>query len=116
VAQDTTLTADCDGVAGEWSLAPGSRAARMRTLTIDYWLAPEHPFPAAQEDTLAAWHFLRKQGVAAKDIVIGGDSAGGNLTIGLINQLREVREDAKLEDGRRAPARLGQFIAAHRPS
>jgi epsilon-lactone hydrolase len=122
-AQDIALTpVDCDGVPGEWSLAPDSepsrvllyfhgggycsgsiishrrlvteagRAARMRTLAIDYRLAPEHPFPAAHEDALTAWRFLRKQGVVAKDIVVGGDSAGGNLTICLINRLREAGE------------------------
>jgi acetyl esterase/lipase len=124
VAQDITLTAvDCDGVRGEWSLAPGSepsqvllyfhgggycsgsivshrrlvteagRAARMRTLAIDYRLAPEHPCPAAHEDALTTWRFLRKQGIAAKNIVVGGDSAGGNLTIVLINRLRDAGEE-----------------------
>jgi epsilon-lactone hydrolase len=113
---------DCDGVAGEWSIAPGSepmrtllyfhgggycsgsivshrrlvteagRAAGIRTLAIDYRLAPEHPYPAAHEDALAAWRFLRRQGIAAADIAVGGDSAGGNLTLGLIGRLRAVGE------------------------
>jgi acetyl esterase/lipase len=122
-ANDVTLTAvDCDGVPGEWSLAPGSdasrvllffhgggycsgsilshrrmvteagRAMRVRTLAVDYRLAPEHPYPAAHEDAMAAWRFLRRQGIAATDIVVGGDSAGGNLTIALINRLRAVNE------------------------
>jgi epsilon-lactone hydrolase len=124
VAPDITITAvDCDGVRGEWSLAPGSeasrvllyfhgggycsgsivshrrmvteagRAARMRTLAINYRLAPEHPFPSAHEDAVTAWRFLRGQGIAAENIVVGGDSAGGNLTICLINRLREAGED-----------------------
>jgi len=68
------------------------RGARMRTLAIGYRLAPEHPYPAAHEDAMAAWRFLRRQGIAARNIVVGGDSAGGNLTIGLINRLRAAGE------------------------
>ena len=67
------------------------RAARARTLAIEYRLAPEHPFPAALDDTLAAWSFLRQAGIAAGHIVVGGDSAGG-LTIALINRLRKAGE------------------------
>ena len=48
---------------------------------IDYRLAPEHPFPAGLEDCVAAYRGLLDKGVAAKSIVIGGDSAGGNLTL-----------------------------------
>jgi acetyl esterase/lipase len=114
---------DCDGVPGEWSLVPGSetsrallyfhgggycsgsivshrrmvteagRAARMRTLALDYRRAPEHPYPAAHEDALAAWRFLRRQGFPASAIAVGGDSAGGNLTLGLINRLRAAGEE-----------------------
>lgn len=113
---------DCDGAPGEWSLTPGSdascvllyfhgggycsgsivshrrmvteagRAAHSRTLAIDYRRAPEHPYPAAHEDALAAWRFLRKQGVSAQNIAVGGDSAGGNLTLGLISRLRAASE------------------------
>jgi len=69
------------------------RAARMRTLAVRYRLAPEHPYPAAQEDAMTAWRFLRGQGIAARDIAVGGDSAGGNLTITLINRLRAAGEE-----------------------
>jgi acetyl esterase/lipase len=68
------------------------RAARMRTLAVEYRLAPEHPFPAAHDDALAAWRHLRALGVAADSIAVGGDSAGGNLTIALINRLRGAGE------------------------
>ena len=114
---------ECDSVPGEWSIVPGSdttrvllffhgggycsgsivshrrmvteagRAAGMRALAIDYRLAPEHPYPAAHEDALKAWRFLRKQGIEARHIAVGGDSAGGNLTITLINRLRAAGEE-----------------------
>nr|WP_249150394.1 alpha/beta hydrolase [Bradyrhizobium sp. JYMT SZCCT0180] len=113
---------DCDGVPGEWSLVSGSdpsrvllyfhgggycsgsivshrrmvteagRAAQSRSLAIDYRRAPEHPYPAAHEDALTAWRFLRKQGVPAANIAVGGDSAGGNLALGLIGRLRAAGE------------------------
>lgn len=113
---------DLGGVPGEWSLAPGSdasrvlmffhgggycsgsikshrrmvteagRAAGIRTLAVGYRLAPEHPFPAALEDAMTAWRFLRKQAYAPSQIAIGGDSAGGNLTAVLTNTLRELGE------------------------
>ncbi len=69
------------------------RTAGIRTLAIGYRLAPEHPYPAALEDALTGWQFLRKQGIAAANIAVGGDSAGGNLTVALINRLREAGED-----------------------
>jgi epsilon-lactone hydrolase len=69
------------------------RAARIRTLAVGYRLAPEHPFPAAYEDALTAWRFLRNQGIAAADIAIGGDSAGAGLTLGLIGRLRDGHEE-----------------------
>jgi len=69
------------------------RAARMRTLAVGYRLAPENPYRAAHEDAMTAWRFLRKQGIAAHNIAVGGDSAGGNLTITLINRLRAVGEE-----------------------
>jgi epsilon-lactone hydrolase len=69
------------------------RAASVRTLAVDYRLAPEHPFPAAYEDALTAWRFLRNQGIAAADIAIGGDSAGAGLTLALIGRLRDAHEE-----------------------
>ncbi len=57
------------------------RALGARVLLVDYRLAPEYPFPAAADDCLAAYHWLLEQGVAARNIVIAGDSAGANLTL-----------------------------------
>ncbi|MGO8938375.1 MAG: alpha/beta hydrolase [Mycobacterium sp.] len=58
-----------------------SRAAQARVLGLDYRLAPEHPFPAAVDDTLAGYRFLLEQGLAPKRLAIAGDSAGGALTL-----------------------------------
>ena len=52
-----------------------------------YRLAPEYPFPAAFEDALLAWNALRAQGHAARNIVLGGDSAGGGLALALLAHL-----------------------------
>ena len=114
---------DVNGVPGEWSILPGSdssrvlmflhgggycsgsivshrrliteagRAAGIRTLAIGYRLAPEHPFPAAYNDVLTAWRFLRGQNIPAAHIAMGGDSAGAGLTLALIGRLRDAQEE-----------------------
>ena len=114
---------DLDGVKGEWSIAPGADASRVlmyfhgggycsgsllshrrmvteagraggvRTLAVDYRLAPEHPFPAALNDALTVWRRLRREGYDAKRIAVGGDSAGGNLTLALVAELKRTGED-----------------------
>jgi acetyl esterase/lipase len=67
------------------------RAAAIRTLAVAYRLAPENPFPAALDDATAAGRVLLAQGYSAADIVVGGDSAGGGLTVALINRLRDTK-------------------------
>jgi acetyl esterase/lipase len=66
-----------------------ARAAKMRALVIDYRLAPEHPFPAALDDALAAYQWLLAQGLDPSKIAIAGDSAGGGLTVAALVALRE---------------------------
>jgi len=114
---------DLGGIPGEWSTTPGSDASKVlvffhgggfcsgsilshrrlvtgagtkagrRTVAVGYRLAPEHPFPGAFADALTAWRFLREQGIAAKDIAIGGDSGGGGLAVVLMNHLRDARSE-----------------------
>lgn len=69
-----------------------SRAARARVLVLDYRLAPEHPFPAAVEDSTAAYRWLVRQGIESSRIVIAGDSAGGGLAVATLVALRDAKE------------------------
>ncbi len=114
---------DVVGVPGEWSMAPGGsaahvliyfhgggycsgsirshrrmvteigRAGALCTLAVAYRLAPEHPFPAALDDALTAWRFVRGQGLPARSIAVGGDSAGAGLSIALLNTLKASGEE-----------------------
>ncbi len=67
-------------------------ATRARGLTVGYRLAPEHPFPAAVNDAVAAYRWLLQAGVDPATIVIAGDSAGGGLTVALLVALRDAGE------------------------
>lgn len=66
-----------------------ARKMAQRVLMVDYRLAPQHPFPAALDDCATAWRWLLRQGVPAGNIVVAGDSAGGNLTLTLLMKLRD---------------------------
>ena len=68
------------------------RAAGARLLLIDYRLAPEHPYPAALEDALSAYRWLLAQGITADRIAIGGDSAGGGLSLSTAVCIRQAGE------------------------
>jgi len=110
------------GVPGEWIVAPetlrervilylhggsfafrfpnahASLAARLcrrlgaRALIPDYRLAPEHPYPAAPDDCHAAYRGLLAEGVDPKNIVLAGDSAGGNLVLVTLCRVRAAGE------------------------
>lgn len=66
-------------------------SASMDVFCFDYRLAPEHPCPAALEDAMKAWNYLMLLGYGAKDIILTGDSAGGNLALALTLRLKEER-------------------------
>lgn len=66
-----------------------AKAANVDVLLVFYRLAPEHPFPAALEDCVEAFETLLDEGIEPDRIVIGGDSAGGNLTLGSLLALRD---------------------------
>jgi monoterpene epsilon-lactone hydrolase len=69
------------------------RASGMRVLFPEYRLAPEHPFPAAIDDVLAAWRWLRSgQALGARSIAVAGDSAGGGLAVALLEATRDAGE------------------------
>lgn len=60
----------------------------MDVLSFDYRLAPEHPYPAAAEDAMKAWDYLMLLGYGARDVIVAGDSAGGNMALSLVLNLR----------------------------
>jgi epsilon-lactone hydrolase len=78
-----------------------SEYSGIPAFTIDYRLAPEHPFPAAEDDAFAAYRWLLAQGHDPAKIVVAGDSAGGHLAVALALRLRG--------EGLPAPAALALF-------
>lgn len=66
-----------------------SLATHLPVLLVDYRLAPEHPFPAGLHDTIAVYRWLLDQGTQPADVVIAGDSAGANLALAALVQLRD---------------------------
>jgi acetyl esterase/lipase len=116
-----TTPVNAGGVPAEWIVAPGaaddrvmlylhgggyvmgsiathrelaarlSKASGARVLVIDYRLAPEHPFPAAVDDAVAAYRWLLAQNIQSSRIVVAGDSAGGGLTLATLVALRDAK-------------------------
>jgi monoterpene epsilon-lactone hydrolase len=68
------------------------RGAQARGLSLDYRLAPEHPFPAAVDDVLTAYRWLLSEGVDNREIALAGESAGGNLVLSATLALRDAGE------------------------
>jgi epsilon-lactone hydrolase len=68
-----------------------SRAAKVRVLGLDYRLAPEHPFPAAVDDSLAAYRWMLQQSLKPSRIAVAGDSAGGGLVVATLVAIRDAK-------------------------
>lgn len=115
----TTEKVDIYGMEGEWQTVPESqddrvllylhgggflfgsisthrgetselgRAAKARTLAINYRLSPEHHFPAPLEDAMKTYTWLLDQGYDEKNIIVAGESAGGSMTAGLLMNIRD---------------------------
>jgi len=66
-----------------------AEATKIRILSIDYRLAPEHPFPTPLEDCVDAYKWLLSDGFKSDHIIIAGDSAGGNLTLTTLLKIRD---------------------------
>jgi acetyl esterase/lipase len=69
-----------------------SAASGIRLLVLDYRLAPEHPFPAALENAISAYHWLLELGYTPGEVAMGGDSSGGSLAVQTMLALREAGE------------------------
>ena len=118
----TCTPVEAGGVSAEWSVADGadqdkvilyvhgggyvmgsagshrdmtgrlSQAAGARVLSLNYRLAPEHPFPAPVDDAVAAYRWLLGQGIQASNMAIAGDSAGGGLALAALLAIRDAGE------------------------
>ncbi len=60
-------------------------------MSFEYSLAPEHPYPAALEDALVIWNYIMQLGFGAREVIVVGDSAGGNLALELILKLKSQK-------------------------
>ena len=81
------ISGSCDS--HRMHVAKFARGTQLQSLVFDYRLAPEHPFPAGLEDCVAAYNWLLDQGYNSQNIIVGGESAGGTLTLSLLLALKE---------------------------
>ena len=81
VMGDASLTADLASQVG--------RRTQAKVISVDYRLAPEHPYPAAVDDALAAYEALLDDGIAPSDIAFAGESAGGGLAVATLVNARD---------------------------
>src|SRR5690348_2581098 len=81
VMGEASLTADLASQVG--------RRTQAKVISVDYRLAPEHPYPAAVDDALAAYEALLQGGIAPSDIAFAGESAGGGLAIATLVNARD---------------------------
>jgi acetyl esterase/lipase len=81
VMGDAFLSADLASQVG--------RRTQAKVISVDYRLAPEHPYPAAVDDALAAYEALLQSGVDPSDIAFAGESAGGGLAIATLVNARD---------------------------
>jgi len=81
VIGDAFLSADLASQVG--------RRTHAKVISVDYRLAPEHPYPAAVDDALAAYEALLQNGIAPSDIAFAGESAGGGLAIATLVNARD---------------------------
>ncbi|HLL15252.1 MAG TPA: alpha/beta hydrolase [Pyrinomonadaceae bacterium] len=116
-----------------------ARLTSRRVFSLDYRLAPEHRYPAALEDAVAAYEWLLAQGTPASAISVAGDSAGGGLVLGCLLRVRDAGlaspacavcfspwtdlagtgESVRVNDGRCAMFRtenIEEFAAAYLPA
>lgn len=70
-------------------VAKFAEGSGLKSLVFDYRLAPENPFPAGLEDCIEVYTWLLQQGYKSSNIIIGGESAGGTLTLSLLLALKE---------------------------
>lgn len=87
VPEGVTFEADTVGGIPGWWCRPQRAQPGAAAFAPDYRLAPEHPFPAAAEDVRAG--YLGLIGLVYKRVAVTGDSAGGNLALGLLISLKE---------------------------
>ncbi|TFG26238.1 MAG: alpha/beta hydrolase [Promethearchaeota archaeon] len=67
------------------------RSSHLRCLNVGYRLAPEHPFPAALEDSIKAYQWILSSGIESKNVIISGASAGGGLAVATVLKLKELK-------------------------